>query len=124
MTETSKAAVVLSMFRDAGAKPYPVMSGHAHTVKMARFVLPNGRPVAIETNYNTPNVWLLPEHERGIFRDVGKPEHYEAGRGRHSNLNQIREFVGQALTKIPITSESAEDIRAAIIGVTAPASRL
>jgi hypothetical protein len=117
MPESPKAGVLLRLFRDVGAKPYPVTAGRAQTSKVARCVLPNAVPVVIEMDRKTPNVWLLPEHERGALRLVGKSQHYEAGRGRHHHLEQVREFVGRGLLKVPVTSDSWPDISNAIKAV-------
>jgi hypothetical protein len=56
----------------------------------------------------------IPEHERNAFRHVGNADRYEPGQGRHHHVDQVREFRGQALVKISVTSESLEDIRTAI----------
>lgn len=33
------------------------------TSKLKRLRLPDGRPLAIQTDNKTPRIWMLPEHE-------------------------------------------------------------
>ncbi len=69
---TPKEDMLVRMFAEAGATPYPMLRGQPDTSKVARFLMPNGNPVAVSTNCKTPRVWLLQEHERGAFAAVGK----------------------------------------------------
>ncbi len=117
MTTTSAATMLMAIAREAGLVDYDVLSGFSATKKLARLRFPNGRPVVIQTNNKIPRIWLLPEHEAGKFSALGKREHYEAGRGRHSNLQQVREFVGHALVKVEVSTTSWPTIRAAFDSV-------
>ena len=107
---TATATNLLAIARRAGCIDYDVTSGDPATKKLTRLRLPNGVPLVIQTNNKTPRVWLLPEHEKGALRGFGEQEHYEARRTRHSNLNQVREFRGQALVKSKVSSTSWPDI--------------
>jgi hypothetical protein len=111
---TPNASNVLTILRRIGAIPYTVLAGKSNTKKVARFTLPNGNPVVLEIDRKTPNIWLRPEHERGMLGAIGKAEHYPPGRGRHSNLGQVREFIESALVKVSITSMNWSDIECAI----------
>ncbi len=57
---TANGAMLVRMFTEAGAKPYPVLRGQPCTSKVARLRMPNGNPVVIQTDCKTPRVWLLP----------------------------------------------------------------
>lgn len=109
--------MLMAIAREAGLTDYDVLNGFPATKKLARLRFPNGRPVVIQINNKIPRIWMLPEHEAGKFSDLGKREHYEAGRGRHSNLQQVREFVGRALVKVEVSTTSWPAIRAAFDAV-------
>ncbi len=122
---TPKAEILVRMFAEAGATPYPILRGQSDTTKVARFLMPNGNPVAVSTNCKTPRVWLLREHERGEFAAVGKVILYAPEKSRSWHLDQMKEFTGRALTKVEVISESWPDIRRAVEAICAhrPAER-
>ena len=62
---------------------------------------------------------MLPEHEGGALAVLGKREHYEADRGRHSNLAQIREFKDRPLVKVEVAIADPAVIRRALDAVGA-----
>lgn len=122
-TPTASAATLLVLARRAGLMDYDVTSGDSATKKLARFRCPNGVPLVIQTNNKTPRIWMLPEHEKGALRALGEQEHYVAGRTRHSNLDQVREFKGQALVKSEVSTTNLLDIETAFVAVGRKVSR-
>jgi hypothetical protein len=118
MTTTPAATALLAIACASGLKPYDVLSGNHRTTKMARYRLPNGQPIAIQTDNKVPRLWVLTDQEKGAFSDLGKRENYAAGRPRHHHLNQVREFIGQPLTKVEVSTASWPVIRAAFAAIT------
>lgn len=114
MSSTPNAIMLQELLRSAGATPYTTSTAAAKTKKVARYSLRNLVPVAIEIDRKTPNIWILPEHERGAFERLGKSERYAIGRGKHSNLSQVKEFLERELLKISLTSTDWQRIQAAI----------
>ena len=115
---TPAATALISIIRSLGAADYDVLSGAPGTTKLLRFRLPNGRPLAVQVNNKTPRVWMLADHDDGSLARLGKREQYEAGRGRHHHLRQVREFSGRALVKVVMTAEQPviEDALASVGG--------
>lgn len=106
MTATTPAAVAfISIIRSLGAADYDTLSGAPGTTKLLRFRLPNGCPFAVQVNNKVPRAWMLADHDDGSLARLGKREHYEAGRGRHHHLRQVREFNGRALVKVAVTAD-------------------
>ena len=114
MMMTPGAAILTAILTRIGAVPYAVANGRSHTKKVARYSLPNGNPLVLEVDRKVPNLWMRPEHERGVFHKLGETELYAPGRGRHSNLRQIREFAGRELVKISLPRMNWPDIEAAL----------
>ena len=104
MVQTAAGTALSNIIRSVGATDYDVTSGAPGTTKLARFRLENGRPIALQINNKTPRLWITADHEAGRLAALGKREHYEVGRGRHHHLNQIREFKGQPLIKVTVSS--------------------
>ena len=114
MSLTATATALLAIAREAGAEDYDMVSGNPTTSKVARLRLPNGRPVAIQTNNKTPRIWMLADHEAGVLSGLGQRESYEPTRSRHHHLDQIREFRNQALVKVAVSTASWPTIKAAL----------
>ena len=112
MPHTPVGLQLLAAAREAGCKMYDVATGDAITSKVARLRLPAGAPIVIQVNNKTPRVWVLPEHYGAQFAALGSREDYEAGRGRHHHLDQVREFRGQPLVKITVSATYWPTIRA------------
>src|SRR4051794_33872849 len=114
MTMTASAAALLAIGKEVGLREYDVLGGQSATSKLARYRLPNGRPIVIQTNNKVPRLWMLPEHEAGALHVLGKREFYEADRTRHHHLNQVREFRGRLLIKVEVGTTSWPVIKAAL----------
>jgi hypothetical protein len=102
MTVTPAAARLISMLRSAGARDYDMSTGRAVVAKMTRLRLRSLQAIAVEHDRQTPNVWLDARFLSLFVRRGMACERYEASRGRHSNLAQIREFRGTDLVKIGV----------------------
>jgi hypothetical protein len=117
MTISRNAAHLKSILLQAGAKPYDMILGRPETKKVSRFRLANGHPVVLQLLDAEPRLWMLPEHERGAFAQVGefvsKP-----GDDRHSGLAQVREFRGQKLVKVVVDMTDPIAVGAAVAAVS------
>jgi hypothetical protein len=105
MNATSKQLV--HCLTALGASEYPVTGGRAHTKKVARFALPNARPIAVEHGVATPNIWLDAELAEPFERRGLSVEIYQPGRPRNSNLMQVREFRQTRVAKIVVHDVAA-----------------
>jgi hypothetical protein len=114
MTLTASAAAILSIGREVGFRAYDMISGNPSTSKLSRYRLPNGSPIVVQTNNKTPRLWMLASQEDGALEVLGESEHYAASRPRHHHLNQVREFRGQALVKVSVSTTSWTTIKAAL----------
>ena len=92
MTYSKATQLLLSAVRAAGGTDYEVLGGSPATTKLARFRLPNGRPLAVQINNVTPRMWMLAEHEKGAFKALGRWKPYAKGDSRHWHLEGVQEF--------------------------------
>jgi len=117
MAISRNAAHLKSILLEASAKPYDMTSGRPETKKVSRLRLANGHPVVLQLLDVEPRLWMLPEHERGAFADVGELVR-KPGDDRHSGLRQVREFRGQELVKVVLDMTNPIAVRAAVEAVS------
>ena len=110
---TPATAALLATLRASGALDYDVTSGRAATTKVARFRMPNGRSIVIQTNNKTPRLWVVDDDRGSYVFPLGTLERYVVGQPKHHHLEQIREFRGQPLLKITVTA-AARSVESAI----------
>jgi hypothetical protein len=103
MTATPNALRLISMVRNEGATDYERPGIRATTDYMERLRLTGLTPITIERNRQTPNLWIEARHIHAFASRGLQCERYEARRGRHSGLAQIKEFVGAELVKVKVT---------------------
>jgi hypothetical protein len=114
MRDTVQAAGIKAILVRLGATPDSGTGRAAVTAKVSRFRLPNGRPVVLEHDRKIPNLWALPEHEKGLLRRLGTIREYQPSEGKHSNLQQTPEFRGRNLLKVAISCPSLPEIEQAL----------
>jgi hypothetical protein len=113
MRETSNATIVKAILTTIGANLDTGIGRSAENAKVSRYRLPNGCPLVLEHDRKTPNVWMLPEHEGGALRTLGRLREYEPSAGKHSNLASTPEFRDRKLMRIAISCTSSPDIERA-----------
>lgn len=111
---------LLRIARKIGATDYLATGSRPVTLYMARLRLPNSRPMVIQFNKRTPMIWMLPEHEDRLLIGLGPQRPYAADEGRHSNLQQVREFKKRSLVKTSVTTSDWDLVEAALAAVGSP----
>jgi len=113
MRVTPNATVIKAVLDKVGANLDAGTGRLAEIAKVSRYRLPNGRPLVLEHNLKTPNVWLLAEHENGAMRKLGTRREYETSDGKHSNLAQTPEFRKGRLVKVAVSCTAWPDLERA-----------
>lgn len=97
---TPNAQRLIDILRDHGMSSYETPRARVTTDYMERMRLPTLQPIAVERNRVTPNLWIDACYMQDFAARGLACERYEAARGRHSGLAQIREFEGTDLVKV------------------------
>lgn len=117
MVMTAAGATLIAIGREAGLVDYDVSSGRHDTSKLARFRLPNNKPIVLQTNNKSPRIWMLRDQEQGLLSCLGTQGFYAPTRPRHHHLDQVREFRKQELVKVIVSTASWPLIKAAFLSV-------